>query len=159
MDKPSPSKKKKARQTKGGKAKVSVARQASLKALRQVFSGQSLSVVQPQSIDKLEDSRDRGLANEIVNGVLRWRWQLEFLVASLLSKPLKQKDIDIQLILLISLYELIECRTPDYAIINEAVELVRKSGKKWAASLVNAVLRRFTREKEQLLSSINDEQA
>ncbi len=159
MNNPSPSKKKRTGKTKGSKAKVSVARQASLKALRQVFAGQSLSVVQPQSIDKLEDSRDRGLANEIVNGVLRWRWQLEFLVASLLSKPLKQKDIDIQLILLISLYELIECRTPDYAIINEAVELVRKSGKKWAASLVNAVLRRFTREKEQLLSSIDDEQA
>ena len=154
MENQSPAKKKKAKQ-----AKVSFARQASLKTLRQVFSGQSLSAVQLQTIDKLEDSRDRGLSNEIVNGVLRWRWQLEFLISSLLSKPLKQKDIDIQLILLMALYELIECRTPDYAIINEAVELVRKSGKKWAASLVNAVLRRFTREKEKLLSSIDDEQA
>jgi len=156
VEKSSPAKKKK---PKGNKAKVSLARQASLKALKQVLAGQSLSVVQPQTIDKLEDSRDRGLANELVNGVLRWRWQLEFLVSSLLSKPLKKKDIDIQLILLTSLYELIECRTPDYAIINEAVELVRKSGKKWAASLVNAVLRRFTREKEQLLLSLDNDQA
>jgi 16S rRNA (cytosine967-C5)-methyltransferase len=149
----------KKKKSKGKKTKVSLARQASLKALKQVLAGQSLSVVQPQIIDKLEDSRDRGLANELVNGVLRWRWRLEFLVSSLLSKPLKQKDIDIQLILLTSLYELIECRTPDYAIINEAVELVRKSGKKWAASLVNAVLRRFTREKEQLLLSLDNDQA
>ena len=137
------------------KAKVSVARQASLKTLKQVFGGQSLSAV--QVIDNLEDRRDRGLANEIVNGVLRWRWRLEFYVSQLLSKPLKAKDNEVQLILLMAIYELTECRTPDYAIINEAVELVRKSGKKWAASLVNAVLRRFTREKEKLLASVEQE--
>jgi len=142
---------------KSGHAKVSAARQAGLKTLRQVFEGQSLSAVQRQVLDKLEDPRDRGLANEVVNGVLRWRWKLEFFISQLLSKPLKPKDIDVQLILLMALYELIECRTPDYAIINEAVELVRKSGKKWAASLVNAVLRRFTREKETMLAAIADD--
>lgn len=141
--------------SKNKKTKTSVARQAGLKTLKQVFSGQSLSTVQTQIIDSLEDRRDRGLANEIVNGVLRWRWQLEFYVSQLLSKPLKAKDSDVQLVLLMALYELTECRTPDYAIINEAVELVRKSGKKWAASLVNAVLRRFTREKEQLIAAVD----
>ena len=139
------------------RSKVSEARQQSLKALKQVLAGQSLSAVQPATIDKLSDSRDRGLANEIVNGVLRWRWQLEFFVSRLLAKPLKKKDSDIQLVLLMALYELQACRTPDYAIINEAVELVRRSGKKWAASLVNAVLRRFTREHESLTASINSD--
>ncbi len=145
------------------KARVSLARRAALKALKQVFSGQSFSVVQQRTIDVLEDRRDRGLANEIVNGVLRWRWQLEFFVSRLLTKPLKQKDSDVQLLLLMALYELKECRAPDYAIINDAVELVRApggkgAGKKWAAGLVNAVLRRFTREKEELIASIKDAQ-
>ncbi len=145
-------------QSKSKKSKTSVARQASLKTLKQVFGGQSLSAVQAHTIDKLEDARDRGLANEIVNGVLRWRWQLEFFVSRLVKKPLKNKDLDVQLVLLMAVYELKECRTPDYAVINESVELVRKSGKKWAAGLVNAVLRGFTREKEKLISSINDDQ-
>jgi 16S rRNA (cytosine967-C5)-methyltransferase len=149
----SPSKTKK---TGSSKAKVSAARSASLKALKQVFNGQSLSAVQVHTTDKLEDARDRGLANEIVNGVLRWRWRLEFFISSLLNKPLKPKDIDVQLVLLMALYELDECRTPDYAVINESVEMVRKSGKKWASGLVNAVLRNFTREKEKLISSIKD---
>ncbi len=145
------------------KARVSIARQAALKALKQVFSGQSLSAVQQGTIDTLEDRRDRGLANEIINGVLRWRWQLEFFVSCLLTKPLKQKDSDVQLLLLMALYELKECRAPDYAIINDAVELVRApggkgAGKKWAAGMVNAVLRRFTREKEELIASIKDAQ-
>jgi 16S rRNA (cytosine967-C5)-methyltransferase len=149
-----PAGKKSPAQSKAKAVKVSLARQAAIKCLRQVFSGQSLSAVQAQTIEKLDDRRDRGLANELVNGVLRWRWQLEFFISVLLSKPLKAKDIDVQLILLMALYEINECRTPDYAIINEAVELVRKSGKKWAASLVNAVLRRFTREREQLVAGI-----
>ena len=136
--------------SRGRKAKISPSRQAALKALKLVFSGQSLSAVQPQVIDTLEDKRDRGLANEIVNGVLRWRWKLEFFTSQLLSKKLKAKDQDVQLILLMALYELAECRTPDYAVINESVELVRKSGKQWAGSLVNAILRRYTREKEEL---------
>ena len=145
------------KRTKGQKikpGKISPARQAALKALKLVFSGQSLSMVQPQTIDTLEDKRDRGLANEIVNGVLRWRWQLEFFTTQLLSKKLKAKDQDVQLILLMALYELAECRTPDYAVINESVELVRKSGKQWAGSLVNAILRRYTREKEELAEAL-----
>ena len=150
------SKKKKARAAKVSAAKVSVARTTGLKALKQVFNGQSLSAVQVHTTDKLEDARDRGLANEIVNGVLRWRWRLEFFISQLLKKPLKPKDIEVQLILLMAIYELDECRTPDYAVINESVELVRKSGKKWAAGLVNAVLRSFTREKESLISSMKD---
>ena len=141
------------------KARVSIARQAALKTLKQVFNGQSLSAVQARTIDVLEDRRDRGLANEIVNGVLRWRWQLEFFTSKLLAKALKKKDIDVQLILLMALYELKECRTPDYAVINDAVELSRKAGKKWASGLVNAVLRRFTREKEELIDSMKDGQA
>ncbi|VAW50946.1 16S rRNA (cytosine(967)-C(5))-methyltransferase [hydrothermal vent metagenome] len=147
----SPSKKKKK-----DAEKTSVARAVSLKALKLVFNGQSLSAVQIHTTDKLEDARDRGLANEIVNGVLRWRWQLEFFISQLLKKPLKPKDIDVQLVLLMALYELNECRTPDYAVINESVELVRRAGKKWAAGLVNAVLRSFTRDKKTLLAAIND---
>ena len=148
-----------AKQSQRKRSKISEARQLSLKALKQVMAGQSLSTVQPITIDKLADSRDRGLASEIVNGVLRWRWQLEFFISRLLAKPLKKKDGDIQLVLMMALYELQECRTPDYAIINEAVELVRRSGKKWAASLVNAVLRRFTRERESLTESIRTDSA
>ena len=158
MEKASPSKKKKSHSP---KTKVSAARSVSLKALKQVFNGQSLSAVQVHTTDKLDDARDRGLANEIVNGVLRWRWQLEFFIAQLLKKPLKQKDLDVQLILLMALYELHQCRTPDYAVINESVELVRQPGKgmpgkKWAAGLVNAVLRNFTREQEKLEALVKD---
>ncbi len=147
MLKTSPTVKKKGR---AKKSRVSPARLAALKALQQVFNGQSLSAVQPVIIDVLEDRRDRSLANELVNGVLRWRWQLQFFVSRLLSKPLKTKDQNVQLILLMAIYELNVCRTPPYAITSDAVELVKTVGKKWAAGLVNAVLRSYLREKDEL---------
>ena len=144
--------------------KISPARRAALQMLLPVFAGQSLSAVQPAVLENIEDRRDRALAGELANGVLRWRWQLAFIAGRLLSKALKAKDRDVQLVILMALYELQQGRAPDYAIINEAVELVRQGvgkgkGKQWAASMVNAVLRRFTREKETLLTAIDNDVA
>jgi 16S rRNA (cytosine967-C5)-methyltransferase len=72
------------------------------------------------------------------------------------SKPLRKKDRDVQLVLLIALYELEELSTPDYAVLNEAVAQTRRIGKKWAAGMVNAVLRRFTRETEALSLAVDE---
>ena len=120
-----------------------------------VLSGSSLSSLQSVTIDALPDKRDRGLASELVYGVLRHYWQLDYLLSCLLSKSLKNKDDDIRLHLLLGLYELWQCRTPDYAVVNETVNKVRKSRKKWAASMINAVLRRFEREKESLQQQLS----
>lgn len=147
------------RKKKTKRSLLSPARSAAFSALQQVMAGQSLSAVQVKRIDTLPDRRDRGLAHELVNGVLRWRWRLAFYISRLVSRPLKKKDHDVQLVLLMAMYELQQCRTPDYAIINEAVELVRSSGKRWADGLVNAVLRRFVREQQALQDSIAGEQA
>ena len=67
------------------------------------------------------EARDRAHAMELVYGVLRWRFRLELLLAKLLSRPLRSKDRDIELVLLLALYSLVELSTPDYAVVNEAV--------------------------------------
>lgn len=131
---------------------LSPARYAGFKALQQVFKGQSLSTVQFKIIDDLEDSRDRALAYEIINGVLRWRWRLAAYLAQCMDKALKPKDFDVQIVLMMAVYELSECRSAEYAVINQSVELVRKARKRWADRLVNAVLRRFLREKEVIVA-------
>ena len=60
--------------------------------------GRSLSDLRDE-FQKLDDTRDRALAMEITNGVLRWRWKLEALLALHLKKPLKQKDLDLKIIM------------------------------------------------------------
>ncbi len=142
---------------KRGKNKASRARQNALLVLKRVAEGVSLSALQAELIAQLEDGRDRALCHELVYGVLRWQLKLDVLIQLLLQKSLKQKDLDIQCILRLALYELLECRTPDYAVINDAVLLVRHRRKHWASGLVNGVLRNFLRERENLLSKLEDD--
>ena len=61
----------------------------------------------------LTDMRDRSLATELCNGVLRWRWKLDALLAPHLKKPIRNKDMDVLIVLLIAVYELIELDIPE----------------------------------------------
>jgi 16S rRNA (cytosine967-C5)-methyltransferase len=69
---------------------------------------------------------------------------------------LRNKDRDIQLVLLIALYELVELSTPDYAVVNEAVAQTRCLRKQWASAMVNGVLRGFIRNRHNLLARADE---
>lgn len=129
-----------------------------MKILQAVLvNGRSLSTARSVLPELLEEPRQRSLAMELVNGVLRWRFRLESLLAKCLGKPLRKKDVDIQLVLLLAFYELIELNTPDYAVVNEAVAQARQIRKQWATAMINAVLRGFIRDREALLKSVDED--
>ena len=146
----------KSRRNKAGSQGKQNARYAAIAVLDAVLAkGRSLATARSFISDNLDDARERSLAMELVNGVLRWRFRLEGLLTKLLSKPLRKKDNDVRLVLLVALYELNELSTPDYAVVNEAVAQTRRIGKKWASAMVNAVLRSFIRDKQDLLASVD----
>jgi 16S rRNA (cytosine967-C5)-methyltransferase len=99
----------------------------------------------------LDDERDRSLVQELCYGVLRTLPRQEALVAALLHKPLKREDRDLDALILVGLYQLTDTRIPPHAAVAATVEAARAMGKGWAASLINALLRRFQRERERLL--------
>ena len=109
----------------------------------------SLSLILKQT-PAPKEARDNSLVRELCYGTLRWHPQLEALLASLLKKPLKKKDIDIQALLLIGLYQLIHTRIPDHAAIAETVNASRSLKKNWAAGMVNGVLRNFQRNQADI---------
>lgn len=90
------------------------------------------------------DTRDAGLASEIVFGVLRYRSQLDHL-ASLHTRAARL-DPEVRIALRMGTYQLryLE-RVPAHAAVAESVELVKRARKRSAAGLVNAVLRKITR--------------
>lgn len=106
-----------------------------------------------QRIDPAADSRDRALTRELCYGVMRWYYRLDFILARLLARPLKSRDTDIRMLMLCGLYQLEFLRTPDHAAISDTVEAARELGKTWAVGLVNAVLRRYQREREALAAT------
>jgi 16S rRNA (cytosine967-C5)-methyltransferase len=101
-----------------------------------------------------DQQRNLSQARHLAYGVLRWQVPLAWLESQLLDKPLKQKDRDISRLVWLGLFQLWQDRTPDHAAINETTQCARELGKTWAVNMVNAVLRRFQREQEQLLRQL-----
>jgi 16S rRNA (cytosine967-C5)-methyltransferase len=100
------------------------------------------------------DSRDRAFARHLAYGVLRWLGALEWLAARLLQKPLKARDRDVHRLVLLGLFQLWRDDGAAHAAINETAEVARLRGKPWAVGLVNAVLRRFQRERSDWLERL-----
>ncbi|MFP4682137.1 MAG: 16S rRNA (cytosine(967)-C(5))-methyltransferase RsmB [Ectothiorhodospira sp.] len=121
-------------------------RQAALKALLRVLQdGSSLSDALPPILAPLPP-RDRGLAQALCYGTLRWHRRLETILAGWLERPLRRRDQDVACALAMGLFELLYLSTPDHAVIRETAGLGRGMGKRWAVGLINGVLRRAQRE-------------
>jgi len=114
--------------------------------LRTLRGGYASDILIGQS--KNLDSRDAGLASEIVFGVLRFQAQLDYVIGQRMGK--RTPDPEVQIALRMGAYQLRHLdRVPAYAAVGESVELVRQAGKASASALVNAVLRRLERGRIQ----------
>lgn len=70
--------------------------------------------------------------------------------ASFARKKLPPKAAYAQYALACAVCELLFMNTPDYAVINSCVNLVKKNCDRYVAGFVNAVLRKIAAEKELL---------
>ena len=93
---------------------------------------------------------DIGLASEIIYGVLRNLLRCEYLVQCHTDTDLARLDPEVVTILRASVYQLDFMAVPEYAVVDEAVELTRFLGKSSAAGFVNGVLRSFLRQRHPL---------
>ncbi len=100
---------------------------------------------------KLADERDRALAGEIATGTLRWQAAFDHLIQQFAGRSPAKLDREILTILRISIFQLLHLdRVPAAAVVDDAVELARRAGKRSASGFVNALLRRVSRERAQL---------
>jgi 16S rRNA (cytosine967-C5)-methyltransferase len=94
-----------------------------------------------------EDPRDRALAEQIFNGVIKNLLHLQHLIEHYAGRKLRNIDPLVQKVLAIALYQLrFLDRIPPSAAINEAVEQTRRFRRPKAAGFVNAVLRNAQRQ-------------
>jgi 16S rRNA (cytosine967-C5)-methyltransferase len=99
----------------------------------------------------LHDERDRSLAGEIATGTLRWQATFDHLIAHISSRRVERLDPEVRVILRLTIFQLLHLdRVPASAAVNDAVSMTRRAGKSSAAPLVNAVLRRISRERDRL---------
>jgi len=125
------------------------ARQVALQVCFQVIEkGQSLTQQLEQQLSRLTIERDRGFCSELSYGLCRYYFVLDQQLQKQLKKPLKARDRDIHLLLLMGLYQIRFMRVGNHAAVNESVKLVLGLKKHWAKGLVNAVLRAYIRQIE-----------
>ena len=98
--------------------------------------------------------KNQGLVKEMCFGVCRHYLYLKACAEKLMKKPLKKKDLDVELLILIGLYQLEFMRIPDHAAINETVNGCKTLKKPWARGLINAVLRNYLRERSAIYQQL-----
>jgi 16S rRNA (cytosine967-C5)-methyltransferase len=128
------------------------------KIVCQVTSGSSLSDALAAGLEQTPP-QERALVQELCYGVLRWWLRLEWIANSLLERPLKRRDRDLEALILVGIYQLLYMRIPTHAVVAETVEGARELDKPWAAGLINGVLRNLIRNQEDLLAAIGEDVA
>ncbi len=98
---------------------------------------------------------DRALAMRLAYGAVQRKGTLDHLAERLSGRPLSRLDAPVRAALRLGLYELCYLHgAPDRAVVADAVELTKRASP-GGAGLVNAVLRRATREASAMLAELD----
>ena len=88
-------------------------------------------------------------------GAIRGYFRYVAVLARLSRAPVRSLDLLVQGILSVALFELEDARTPEYAVVDAAVQTAKATDAVRAAGLINAVLRRYLRERAAVDAEIN----
>ena len=101
------------------------------------------------------DGRDRRFVRLLATTSLRYRGQLEKVLAPLLARRPFGAQANANLILLMGAAQLLLLKTGAHAAVDSTVELMRQTGFDRLCGLANAVMRRLAREGEGLFAGTN----
>jgi len=131
-------------------------RQAAL-VVHGVLAGTTL----PEAMAKFAGSgepsggRRRALVQELAYGTLRHWGTLDALVRALASKPFS--DAALPVLVAIAIYQIEHTRAPEFAVVDHAVSAAAKLTRPAAKALVNALLRRYLRERDALNAAVRED--
>ena len=83
-------------------------------------------------------------------GANRGYYRHEAILGKLLSQPVRSLEPLVRALLSVALFELEDARTPEYAVVDAAVKTAKATDAARASGLINAVLRRYLRERKTL---------
>ena len=122
-----------------------------IRTLLAVQQGQSLASVLPAHLSKVAE-RDRALFHELVLGTLRQWYALKSITLPLLVKPLNNETVET--CLYVGLYQVLCTRVASHAAISETVTAAKQLGYEALSGVVNAILRRVSRETSEFQTAL-----
>ncbi|MDO4434976.1 MAG: 16S rRNA (cytosine(967)-C(5))-methyltransferase RsmB [Cardiobacteriaceae bacterium] len=120
-----------------------------------IVEQQTLSKLIPHYRQRVFDA-DKALYQALCYGVLREFRALSVLRDQMLSNTLPSQN-PANILLNIGIYQLLRMNLGDHGVLNETVKLAHKYSLRYKG-LVNAILRRVQREREQWQSALNQQQ-
>jgi 16S rRNA (cytosine967-C5)-methyltransferase len=136
---------------------VAPARLCAYTVLHRVFDQGAYADRALQAEARELDARDRSLAMRLAYGAVQRRDTLDYLIERLAERSPRRLDAPVLSALRLGLYELLFLSgAPDRAVVADVVELVKTQQGSGGHGLVNAVLRRGTREGAGLLAELDD---
>jgi len=104
-------------------------------------------------------SSERAAIHAVALGSVRWYLRLMPAAMRLLEPHPRPLAAQVQALLVVAIHQIEYSRTAPQSIVHAAVDAVRVLGQPRASGLVNAVLRRFIREREALLAALDSDLA
>lgn len=123
---------------------------AAMNVIADVLSGRNLTESLAATLQRLPqaDAGGRGAVQDISYGTLRHLGLLRGVLKQLVKQ---QPDFDIEIVLLLAMYQLEFTKNAPYAVVDSAVKLAGELTGGKAGGFVNACLRRFQRERDALV--------
>ncbi len=98
------------------------------------------------------DQRDRAFSLQLVQGVLRWRIKIDWIIKQNLQFPFARLETPVLNILRLAVYQIFFLdRVPESAAVNEAVKQAGRLQKKNLRGVVNGILRNICRKKDAVV--------
>jgi 16S rRNA (cytosine967-C5)-methyltransferase len=140
------------------RGRIAPARRCANRVIRRVFEqGAYADRAFHAEAAGLADRRDRALAMTLAYGTIQRRRTLDHILARLASRSPAKLDPPIIAALRLGLFQLAFLDgIAEHAAVHESVELAKQSSP-GGATLVNAVLRRAARERDELLAGLTDD--
>ncbi|HEY3962693.1 MAG TPA: transcription antitermination factor NusB [Gaiellaceae bacterium] len=135
---------------------IAPARRAAFEVIRRVFEEDAYADRALASAASGLDDRDRGLAQRLAYGTVELRRPIDLGIEQLGKRPVRKLDPPVRTSLRLGAYQLGWTDLPEHAIVDDAVELVRRAGRERAVPFTNAVMRRLAQGFRGLLASLPD---
>ncbi len=135
---------------------VAPARRAAYTVIRRVFEEGAFADRALHTAAAGLDPRDRALATALAYGTVQRMRTLDHLLAGFVTRPIERLEPPVLAALRLGMFQIVFLGgVRDYAAVNESVELAKRESR-GGAQLVNAVLRRASREAPGRFSKLDE---
>lgn len=128
------------------------AREVAINTVMQVFENKAYSnIVLNNNLSQCNlADKDKALATELVYGTIKYRYAIDKILKTFLEKKFDKTDKYILNLLRVCIYQLRYLdKIPEFAAVNEGVNLAKANVSLGASKLVNGVLRNYLRNKNK----------